>query len=44
MTQHRSIELKYETGPTFLVNRQRVKHYFRVDLDRNLETVELNDK
>ncbi|KAK4713535.1 hypothetical protein R3W88_019442 [Solanum pinnatisectum] len=31
MTQHGAVELKGETGPTFLVNGQRVKHYFGVD-------------
>jgi len=30
-TQHRAVELKGETGPTFLVNGQRVKHYFGED-------------
>ena len=34
MTQHGVVELKGETGPTFLVNGQRVKHYFGVDSDR----------
>ncbi|KAK4726371.1 hypothetical protein R3W88_031288 [Solanum pinnatisectum] len=44
MTQHEAVELKGETGPTFLVNGQRVKHYFGVDSDRDWETLELNDE
>ncbi|XP_049414755.1 uncharacterized protein LOC125877531 [Solanum stenotomum] len=44
MTQHGVVELKGETGPTFLVNGQRVKHYFGVDSDRDQEALELNDE
>ncbi|KAK4706317.1 hypothetical protein R3W88_034126 [Solanum pinnatisectum] len=33
-----------KTGPTFLVNRQRVKHNFGVDLDCDREALELNDE
>ncbi|KAK4724022.1 hypothetical protein R3W88_026801 [Solanum pinnatisectum] len=44
MTQHGAVELKDETGPTFLVNGQRVKHYFGVDSDCDWETLELNDE
>jgi len=44
MTQHGAVELKGETGPTFLVNGQRVKHYFGVDSYRDLEALELNDE
>ncbi|XP_049368993.1 uncharacterized protein LOC125833888 [Solanum verrucosum] len=44
MTQHGAFEHKGETDPTFLVNRQRVKHYFGVDSDRDREALELNDE
>ncbi|XP_049364130.1 uncharacterized protein LOC125828856 [Solanum verrucosum] len=44
MTQHGPVELKGETGPTFLVNGQRVKHYFGEDSDRDREALELNDE
>ncbi|KAH0669895.1 hypothetical protein KY285_024033 [Solanum tuberosum] len=43
MTQHGVVELKRKTGLTFLVNGQRVKHYFGEDLDLDQEDLELND-
>ncbi|XP_015164076.1 uncharacterized protein [Solanum tuberosum] len=42
MTQHGVVELKGKTGLTFLVNGQRVKHYFGEDSDRDREALELN--
>jgi len=44
MTQHGAVELKDKTGLTFLVNGQRVKHYFGEDLDCDREALELNDE
>ncbi|XP_049406141.1 uncharacterized protein LOC125869741 [Solanum stenotomum] len=44
MTQQGAVELKGESGPTFLLNRQWVKHYFGVDLDCDREALELNDE
>ncbi|XP_015168573.1 uncharacterized protein [Solanum tuberosum] len=44
MTQHGVVELKVENGLTFLVNGQRVKHYFGEDSDCNWEALELNDE
>ncbi|XP_015162557.1 uncharacterized protein [Solanum tuberosum] len=44
MTQHGAVELRGETDLTLLVNGQRVKHYFGVDSDRDLEALELNDE
>uniref|UniRef100_M1DBA7 Uncharacterized protein n=1 Tax=Solanum tuberosum TaxID=4113 RepID=M1DBA7_SOLTU len=37
MTQHGAFELQGETGPMFLVNGQRVKHYFGEDSDSDQE-------
>ncbi|XP_049410560.1 uncharacterized protein LOC125873737 [Solanum stenotomum] len=45
MTQHGSVELKNkDKSSTFLVNRQRVKHYFENDMDRELGALILNDE
>ena len=44
MTQHDAVELQGETNPTFLVNGQRVKHYFCDDSDIDREALELNDE
>lgn len=44
MTQHGAFELQGETGPTFLVKGQRVKHYFGDDLDLDREALDLNDE
>ncbi|XP_049344206.1 uncharacterized protein LOC125808571 [Solanum verrucosum] len=44
MTKHGAVEIKGETGPPFLVNGQRVKHYFDEDSDRDREALELNDE
>ncbi|XP_049410571.1 uncharacterized protein LOC125873750 [Solanum stenotomum] len=44
MTQHGAVELRGEIDLTFLVNGQRVKHYFGVDSHRDLEAFELNDE
>ncbi|XP_027768524.1 uncharacterized protein LOC114074735 [Solanum pennellii] len=37
-----AMELKGDTGPTFLVNGQRVKHY--INVDSNHEALDLNDE
>ncbi|XP_015163284.1 uncharacterized protein [Solanum tuberosum] len=42
--QHGAIELKGKNALSFLVNWQRVKHYFGEDTDRNQEAIELNDE
>ena len=44
LTQHGVVELKGNAGLTFLVNGQRVKHYFGEDSDRDQEALELNDE
>ncbi|KAK4729590.1 hypothetical protein R3W88_022578 [Solanum pinnatisectum] len=46
MTQHGVVELKKkkDKSSTFLVNGQRVKHYFRSDVDHELEALTLNDE
>ncbi|KAK4730246.1 hypothetical protein R3W88_023234 [Solanum pinnatisectum] len=45
MTQHGVVELRNkDKSSTFLVNGQRVKHYFGNDVDRELEALTLNDK
>ncbi|XP_049364727.1 uncharacterized protein LOC125829556 [Solanum verrucosum] len=45
MTQHGAMELKNkDKSSTFLVNGQRVKHYLRNDVDRELEALTLNDE
>ncbi|XP_015168359.1 uncharacterized protein [Solanum tuberosum] len=43
MTQHGAVELKGKNIPSFLVNWQRVKHYFDKYSDRDQEDLELND-
>ncbi|KAK4727006.1 hypothetical protein R3W88_031923 [Solanum pinnatisectum] len=43
--QHGVVELRNkDKSSTFLVNGQRVKHYFRNDVDRELEMLTLNDE
>ena len=42
MTPHGVVELKGETGPTFLVNGQRVKHYSGADSNPDREARELD--
>jgi len=45
MTQHGAVELRNkDKSSTFLVNGQRVKHYFGNDMDRELKALTLNDK
>ncbi|KAK4724269.1 hypothetical protein R3W88_027048 [Solanum pinnatisectum] len=45
MTYHGAVELRNkDKSSTFLVNGQRVKHYFGNDVDRELEALTLNDK
>ena len=44
MTPHGAVELKGEIAPTFLVNGQRVKHYFGVNLDLDREDIKINDE
>ncbi|KAK4731302.1 hypothetical protein R3W88_024290 [Solanum pinnatisectum] len=44
MTQHGVVELKGQNGLTFLVNGQRVKHYFGEYLYRDQEALDLNDE
>lgn len=45
MTQHGAVELRNKNDSfTFLVNRQRVKHYFGKDVDREVETLTPNDE
>ncbi|XP_049359554.1 uncharacterized protein LOC125824250 [Solanum verrucosum] len=44
MTQHGAVELKGDIVLTFLVNGQRVKHYFGVYSDHDREALELNDE
>ncbi|XP_049378131.1 uncharacterized protein LOC125842892 [Solanum stenotomum] len=45
MTQHGAVELRNKDKiSTFLVNGQRVKHYFGNDVDRELEALTLNDE
>lgn len=44
MMQHGAVELNGKTGSTFLVNGQRVKHYFGVDSDLDRDAIDLNDK
>ena len=42
--QHGAVKLIEEVGPTFLVNGQRVKHYFGVNLDLDQEDIKINDE
>ncbi|XP_049342913.1 uncharacterized protein LOC125807236 [Solanum verrucosum] len=45
ITQHGAVELSNkDKSYTFLLNGQRVKHYFRSDVDRELEVLTLNDE
>ncbi|XP_049391486.1 uncharacterized protein LOC125855853 [Solanum stenotomum] len=45
ITQHGALELRNkDNSSTFLVNGQRVKHYFGHDVDREHETLALNDE
>ncbi|XP_049378139.1 uncharacterized protein LOC125842903 [Solanum stenotomum] len=45
MTQHGSVELRNkDKSSTFLVNGKRVKHYFGNDIDREKESLNLNDE
>ncbi|XP_015162184.1 uncharacterized protein [Solanum tuberosum] len=45
MTQHGVVELRNkDKSSTFLVNGQRVKHYFDKDVDHELEALTLNDE
>lgn len=44
MTQHGVVELQCETGPTFLVNWQRVKHYFGYDSNHDQKALQVNDE
>ncbi|XP_049394523.1 uncharacterized protein LOC125860782 [Solanum stenotomum] len=44
MTQYGVDELKGKTGLTFLINGQRVKHYFGKDADHDREALDLNDE
>ncbi|KAK4718014.1 hypothetical protein R3W88_016352 [Solanum pinnatisectum] len=45
ITQHGAVELRNKDKRcTFLVNGQRVKHYFGSDVDRELEALTLNDE
>ncbi|XP_049392225.1 uncharacterized protein LOC125856672 [Solanum stenotomum] len=45
MTQHGAVEQRNkDKSSTFLVNGQRVKHYFENDVDRELEALKLIDE
>ncbi|KAK4713205.1 hypothetical protein R3W88_019112 [Solanum pinnatisectum] len=45
ITQHGAVKLRNkDKSSTFFVNGQRVKHYFRNDVDRELEALTLNDE
>lgn len=44
MTQHGVVELKYKDSSIYLVNGERVKHFFGDDADQDRDALELNDE